>query len=78
MIFHSIYLPTKDGKSVTFKLQCAKTNLAALKPAFETKVLMEHIPKPKLEDSADQPATAPESVSEGNAKPKRVLEARPQ
>lgn len=39
MIFHSLYLPTKDGKSVTFKLQCSKGKLETLKPTFESAVL---------------------------------------
>ena len=38
MVFHSVYLPTKDGISVTFKLQCGKTDLAVLKPDFEASV----------------------------------------
>lgn len=36
MVFYSIYMPTKDGLSVTLKLLCAKTRLADLKGDFET------------------------------------------
>lgn len=39
MVFHSIYLPTDDGKSITVKLQCAKSQLADAKAGFETAVL---------------------------------------
>ncbi len=39
MIFHSIYLPTEDEKSVTFKLQCAKSDLESLKAVFEAQTL---------------------------------------
>lgn len=39
MVFHSIYLPLKDGKSVTFKLKCARADLDQLKDEFESMIL---------------------------------------
>ena len=45
MIFHSVYFPTKDGKSVTFKLQCAVKDFNTLKKAFEQMVISEIVEK---------------------------------
>ena len=54
MIFHSVYLPAKDGASVTIKLQCSKGDLAALKPAFESQVLKGLIEEPEKKEKAEK------------------------
>ena len=61
MVFHSVYLPTKDGKSVTFKLQCAKKDLKSLKQPFESMVLSGLTEKTGVEGGAEEPATSPNS-----------------
>jgi len=35
LVFYSIYLPQKDGGSITFKLRCGDSDLKLLKPEFE-------------------------------------------
>ena len=51
MIFRSIYLPLKNGKTATFKLQCSKLDFEKLKLEFDKMVLGKILDKKEWIDS---------------------------
>lgn len=61
MVFYSIYMPTKDGLSITLKLQCAKSMLTDLKNDFEAIAFGKRQQLRQVEQPADgKPPEAPQ------------------